>query len=125
MRSPFKEYKPRPKQSTSLLLKETSLPVTSRMRTAMRRVFDPEIPINIYDLGLIYDLSFDKEAAKATVIMTLTSPNCPEAENILERVRRMLKFIPEIQEVDVQLVWDPPWSRDRMSDAAKLQLGLL
>ena len=91
---------------------------------ALQMVFDPEIPLNIYDLGLIYKLSIDATNAVA-VQMTLTAPGCPVAGSILAEVKRKIEAIPEVPRVDVELVWDPPWTRDRLSEAARLQLGLM
>ena len=88
---------------------------------AIRTVFDPEIPINIYELGLIYELSID-DAGAAHVRMTLTSPNCPVAEKIPQQVAAAIKAVPGIHEAKVHLVWDPPWNPDMMSEAAKLEL---
>jgi FeS assembly SUF system protein len=90
----------------------------------LRTVFDPEIPVNIYDLGLIYDLDVD-DAGKVTVQMTLTAPGCPVAQTFPGEVEGKLYTVPGVNEAVVDLVWDPPWDQERMSEAAKLQLGLL
>jgi FeS assembly SUF system protein len=90
----------------------------------LRTVFDPEIPVNIYDLGLIYDLDVD-DAGKITVQMTLTAPGCPVAQTFPGEVEGKLYTVPGVNEAVVDLVWDPPWDQERMSEAAKLQLGLL
>ncbi len=90
----------------------------------LRTVFDPEIPVNIYDLGLIYDLVVD-DAGKVTVQMTLTAPGCPVAQTFPGEVEGKLYTVPGVNEAVVDLVWDPPWDQERMSEAAKLQLGLL
>jgi FeS assembly SUF system protein len=90
---------------------------------ALQTVYDPEIPLNIYDLGLIYKLAIDPANA-VKVQMTLTAPGCPVAGSILAEVKRKIEAIPEVPKVDVELVWDPPWTRDRLSEAARLQLGL-
>jgi FeS assembly SUF system protein len=90
---------------------------------ALKTVFDPEIPVNIYDLGLIYDLKVDDEG-RAKVAMTLTSPGCPVAGILPGQVETKVREVPGITDVKVELVWDPPWERDKMSDAAKLALGL-
>jgi FeS assembly SUF system protein len=90
----------------------------------LRTVFDPEIPVNIYDLGLIYDLQVD-EVGKVTVQMTLTAPGCPVAQTFPGEVEGKLYTVPGVKEAVVDLVWDPPWDQDRMTEAAKLQLGLL
>lgn len=90
----------------------------------LRTVFDPEIPVNIYDLGLIYDLQVD-DAGKVTVQMTLTAPGCPVAQTFPGEVEGKLYTVPGVNEAIVDLVWDPPWDQERMTEAAKLQLGLL
>ena len=86
-------------------------------------VFDPEIPVNIYELGLIYEIVVDPDNVVG-VRMTLTSPGCPAAQSLPGEVLRKLKLIPGIADAHVDIVWDPPWDKDRMSDAAKLQLGI-
>jgi FeS assembly SUF system protein len=91
---------------------------------ALRTIFDPEIPVNIYDLGLIYDLDVDEEG-KVFIRMTLTAPACPVAESFPGTVQSRLYSVPGVSEVRVELVWDPPWTRDKLSEEAKLRLGLL
>ena len=86
-------------------------------------VFDPEIPVNIYDLGLIYDVAVDKQGL-AVVRMTLTAPGCPAAVTLPAEVQGKVKGIEGVTDARVDLVWEPPWDKDRMSDAAKLQLGI-
>ena len=88
---------------------------------AIRTVFDPEIPVNIYELGLIYELTIS-DAGAAHVQMTLTSPNCPVAEKIPQQVAAALKATPGITDANVEIVWDPPWKPEMMSEAAKLEL---
>ena len=89
---------------------------------AMRTVFDPEIPVNIYELGLIYDILIkDKDVA---IKMTLTTPNCPVAESLPKEVKDSISEIKEVNNVDLELVWDPPWDKSMMSEAAKLELNL-
>ncbi len=90
---------------------------------ALSKVFDPEIPVNIYDLGLIYELIVDSTDVVG-VRMTLTAPACPAAQYLPGEVRRRVAEVPGVSGVKLDIVWDPPWDRDRMSDAAKLQLGL-
>ena len=88
----------------------------------IRKIYDPEIPVNIYELGLIYDVQIiDK---KAKIKMTLTTPNCPVAESLPKDVKDSAMQVEEIEDVDLWLVWDPPWTKDMMSDAAKLELNL-
>tara|TARA_Y100001970_G_C14182363_1_gene830542 strand:- start:1241 stop:1540 length:300 start_codon:yes stop_codon:yes gene_type:complete len=89
----------------------------------IKKIYDPEIPVNIYELGLIYDVSVDKNN-KVYVKMTLTSPNCPVAESLPNEVKNSIKEIKEVTEVDIDLVWDPPWDKSMMSEAAKLELNL-
>jgi FeS assembly SUF system protein len=94
---------------------------TSVMK-AMRTVYDPEIPVNIYDLGLIYAQTVD-EAGVVQIKMTLTAPSCPVAGILPGQVEAKVREVPGVTDVKLELVWDPPWDRDRMSDAAKLELG--
>jgi FeS assembly SUF system protein len=90
---------------------------------ALSKVFDPEIPVNIYELGLIYDIIVDATSVVG-IRMTLTAPACPAAQYLPLEVRKKVAEIPGVSAVKVDIVWEPPWDRDRMSDAAKLQLGL-
>jgi cysteine desulfuration protein SufE len=92
---------------------------------AIRKVYDPEIPVNIYELGLIYDVAVSDDGKRVNVTMTLTTPNCPEAQSIPQMVENYVAAIDEIDEVNVHITWEPMWNRDMMSDQAKLQLGLL
>ena len=94
---------------------------TSVMK-ALRTVYDPEIPVNIYDLGLIYALTVD-DAGVVQIKMTLTAPSCPVAGILPGQVEAKVREVPGVTDVKLELVWDPPWDRDRMSDAAKLELG--
>lgn len=91
---------------------------------ALRTCFDPEIPVNIYDLGLIYELKVDPQGA-VEVRMTLTTPHCPVAQSMPADVEAKIREVRGVTDVKVDLVWDPPWDLSRMSDAAKLQLGML
>lgn len=91
---------------------------------ALRRVFDPEIPVNIYDLGLIYDLDVASDGNVA-IRMTLTAPGCPVAQTFPGVVADAVRAVEGIEDVEVELVWEPPWSRDLMSEAARLKLGML
>ena len=89
----------------------------------IKKIYDPEIPVNIYDLGLIYDIKVeDKNTAK--IKMTLTSPNCPVAESLPKEVKDGIMQVEGIDKVDLDLVWDPPWDKDRMSESAKLEVNL-
>lgn len=90
----------------------------------VRTVYDPEIPVNIYELGLIYELDVD-EKGKVAVRMTLTSPMCPVAETLPPEVESKIRGVPGVTDVALDLVWDPPWNPEMMSEAAKLELGFL
>ena len=89
----------------------------------IKKIYDPEIPVNIYDLGLIYKVEID-EKNKVKVEMTLTSPNCPVAESLPNNVKENIMKVEGVTDVELKLVWDPPWSKDKMSEAAKLELNL-
>jgi len=89
----------------------------------IKKIYDPEIPVNIYDLGLIYKTEID-ENKKVLIEMTLTSPNCPVAESLPNSVKENIMEINEVTEVDLKLVWDPPWTKEKMSEAAKVELNL-
>ena len=91
--------------------------------TEIKKIYDPEIPVNIYELGLIYDIDIDQNN-NVKIKMTLTTPNCPVAESLPKEVKEGAMQVEEIDDVDLQLVWDPPWTKDMMSDAAKLELNL-
>ena len=99
------------------------LELESRVLEKVRTVYDPEIPINIYELGLIYELKVEP-SGQVHIKMTLTAPACPEAELIPIRVESAVKEVDGITGAQVELVWDPPWTPNRMSEAAKLQLGI-
>ncbi len=90
----------------------------------LREIYDPEIPVNIYDLGLIYEMEVD-EQNEIAIEMTLTAPNCPVADNIVNQVEFDLKEIPEVKDAKVTLTFEPPWNPDNLSDEAKLELGML
>ena len=96
--------------------------VKEKIIEEIRKIYDPELPVNIYDLGLIYDVKINDR--KAEIKMTLTTPNCPVAESLPKEVKEGAMQVDGIDEVDLQLVWDPPWNKDTMSDAAKLELNL-
>jgi len=97
--------------------------LSPRIADAIRTVYDPEIPVNIWELGLIYDVIVDANGV-AGVRMTLTAPGCPAAQSLPVEVAEKVKAVPGVSDVKVDIVWDPPWNKDMMSDAAKLQLGL-
>jgi len=92
---------------------------------AIRQVYDPEIPVNIYDLGLIYDIDVDPETGAVKVKMTLTAPGCPVAGSLVSAVETSVENIDEVPSATVELTFDPPWDRSMMSEAAQLELGLL
>jgi FeS assembly SUF system protein len=100
-----------------------TLEIKPKVIEALSSVYDPEIPVNIFELGLIYDIVVDS-AGTVGVRMTLTAPACPAAQTLPVEVREKVRRIPGVTEARVEVVWDPPWSKDRMSDAAKLQLGM-
>ena len=89
----------------------------------IKKIYDPEIPVNIYDLGLIYDIKVESKNT-AKIKMTLTSPNCPVAESLPNEVKDSVMQVEGINKVDLDLVWDPPWNKSMMSEAAKLELNL-
>ena len=89
----------------------------------VKKIYDPEIPVNIYELGLIYKIDVD-EKNKVNVDMTLTSPNCPVAESLPNEVKENIKKVEGVSDVNLNLVWEPPWDKDKMSEAAKLELNL-
>ena len=89
----------------------------------IRKIYDPELPVNIYELGLIYEIIVENEKS-AKIKMTLTTPNCPVAESLPKEVKEGAMQVEGIEEVDLELVWDPPWTKDMMSEAAKLELNL-
>ena len=111
-------------QSPEPIILPADATLEQRAIAAIRRVYDPEIPLNVYDLGLIYDLQIN-ERAEASIKMTLTAPGCPVAGILPGQVADAVKAVAGIQDAKVELVWDPPWNQDRMSDEAKLTLGLL
>ena len=88
----------------------------------IKKVYDPEIPVNIYELGLIYKIEIENDIVK--IDMTLTTPNCPVADSLPKMVKDYILKIDGVSDVDLKLVWDPPWSKEKMSDAAKLELNL-
>ena len=89
----------------------------------IKKIYDPEIPVNIYELGLIYKIEVD-EKNKVNIDMTLTSPNCPVAESLPNEVKDNIMKIEGVSDVNLNLVWEPPWTRDKMSEAAKLELDV-
>ncbi len=100
-----------------------NIELNERVIELLRTVYDPEIPVNIYDLGLIYNIDINEEGNQLQVDMTLTAPNCPAADFIVEDVRQKLETIEDFRRVDVNLVFEPEWNKDMMSEEAKLELG--
>ena len=90
----------------------------------LKGIFDPEIPVDIYELGLIYDVMINEDN-DVKILMTLTSPNCPVAESLPREVEEKIKSIEHVKDADVEITFDPPWSKDLMSEEAKLELGML
>jgi len=99
-----------------------TLDLESQVVEVLRTIYDPEIPVNIYDLGLIYDVLVEDDA-KVVVRMTLTSPSCPVAETLPPEVEEKVRSVPDVNGARVDIVWDPPWNPEMMSDGAKLELG--
>ena len=95
----------------------------NKIISEIKKIYDPEIPVNIYELGLIYKIDFKKDY-KVIIEMTLTSPNCPVAESLPKMVKDNILKLEGVDDVDLNLVWDPPWTKDKMSEAAKLELNL-
>ena len=103
---------------------EERLKIEERIIAMLKTVYDPEIPVNIYDLGLIYRIEV-KEDNAVEVDMTLTAPNCPAADFLMEDVKQKVESIPEVTKLDLNLVFEPEWSQDLMTEEAKLELGFL
>lgn len=103
---------------------KTKNPLEATIIAVLKTIFDPEIPVNIYDLGLIYEIDFYEED-EVRVLMTLTAPNCPMADQIVEEVNDKVQSIEGLSDATVVLTFDPPWDKDMMSEEAKLELGFL
>jgi len=97
--------------------------IKNRIIDEIKKIYDPEIPVNIYELGLIYKIEVDKDN-KVSLDMTLTSPNCPVAESLPNQVKENIMKVEGVSDVKLNLVWEPPWDKDKMSEAAKLELNL-
>ena len=97
--------------------------IKNKVIEEVKKIYDPEIPVNIYELGLIYKIEVD-EKNKVNIDMTLTSPNCPVAESLPKEVKENIMKVDGVSDVNLNLVWEPPWDKDRMSEAAKLELNL-
>ena len=100
------------------------LQLETRIVETLKSIYDPEIPVNVYDLGLIYDVRVEDDQS-VTITMTLTAPNCPVADDILLSVKESVEAIGDVKSVDIHLVFDPPWSKAMMTGEALLELGLL
>ena len=98
--------------------------IEEKIIEVLKNCYDPEIPVNIFELGLIYEIAID-DNANVEVKMTLTSPACPVAGSLPGEVEYKIRNIPEVNDVKIQLVWNPPWDKDMMSDVAKLELGMM
>ena len=105
-------------------ISEEYFQLDSEIVRVLKEVYDPEIAVNIYDLGLIYEIDTDNNK-NVTIKMTMTAPNCPMADSIIEEVRENVKNIEGVKSVKISLVFDPPWDRDMMSETAKFELGFL
>lgn len=101
--------------------------IQQSVKDVLRTIYDPEIPVNIYDLGLIYDISAAplNGGFRVKIVMTMTAPDCPEAEFMFVNVRQMVQCITGVTDVDVEVTFDPPWTPDRLTDEVKLELGLM
>jgi FeS assembly SUF system protein len=119
----LKDDKPSTPPAPPIPSADSEASLEERVIAALRGVFDPEIPVNIYELGLIYDLKIDPSGAVA-IRMTLTSPACPVAGALPGEVQARVQAVPGVTSAKVELIWDPPWDMSRMSDEARLQLGL-
>ena len=97
--------------------------IKSKVIEVVKKIYDPEIPVNIYELGLIYKIEVDAKN-KINIDMTLTSPNCPVAESLPKEVKENIMKVEGVSDVNLNLVWEPPWDKDKMSEAAKLELNL-
>ena len=117
------ESTPSPEQPESMLSPEDKA-IQDRVIEALREIYDPEIPVDIYELGLIYSVNVDAELGRVHIEMTLTSPACPVAGSLPGEVEMRVKDVEGVDDAQVELVWDPPWNMDRLTDAAKLQMGL-
>lgn len=98
--------------------------VEDNVLATLKNIYDPEIPVNIYDLGLIYEIDYTPDG-KVTIDMTLTAPNCPVADTLVEDVRRETAKVEGVKDVEVRIVFDPPWTKERMSEEAILELGFI
>ena len=117
-------FVPLPESTERHRLKLADTSLRERVIAALKTVYDPEIPINLYDLGLIYGIAID-DAGRVDIRMTLTSPACPVAGSLPGQVEQVVRCVDGVSAASVELVWDPPWNQERMSEAAQLELGIL
>jgi FeS assembly SUF system protein len=104
--------------------KEEIRNLEDRIKVVLKNIYDPEIPVNIYDLGLIYEINIS-ENGNTKVLMTLTSPNCPVAESMPAQVKQEVGYLDDVVDSEIEITFDPPWDQDMMTEEAKLELGLL
>jgi len=123
VQKPVSDTAPAPNDAGTKLSAEQIEALRPQIIDAIRTVYDPEIPVNIYELGLIYDLDIDAKGNVA-IRMTLTAPGCPVAGTMPQMVRDAVARVEGLNDIDVDLVWDPPWDKSRMSEAAQLELGM-
>ena len=116
------EPKPKNGKTHNIVKIKKIMDIKNKIIEEIRKIYDPELPVNIYELGLIYDIKVN--GRKAEIKMTLTTPNCPVAESLPKEVKEGAMQVEGIDDVNLELVWDPPWNKDMMSDAAKLELNL-
>lgn len=105
-------------------LKEKKKQLESKIIEKIKTVYDPEIPVNIYEIGLIYEIKIDHDL-NVNILMTLTSPNCPVADSLPQEVKETVELVEGLKSVNLELTFDPPWSQDMLSEEAKLELGML
>ena len=105
-------------------MEPTKETITDAVINCLRSIYDPEIPVNIYDLGLIYNVDID-DALNVKIVMTMTAPDCPEAEYMFQEVKQMVSYISGVKSVDVELTFDPPWSMDMIPDNIKVELEFM
>jgi FeS assembly SUF system protein len=119
------EARDRPAEPASQAVPGAGVPTEAAVVEALKTVYDPEIPVDIYELGLIYDIAISPVEGKVAIKMTLTAPGCPVAGSMPQMVQDAIRAqVPGVNEVDVELVWDPPWDFTRMSEAARLELNM-
>ncbi|MCC5918294.1 MAG: SUF system Fe-S cluster assembly protein [Cryomorphaceae bacterium] len=105
------------------MTEERMIAIGEEVVRELESIFDPEIPVNIYELGLIYDVQVSEEG-DVKILMTLTSPNCPVAESLPEEVKQKAGTVPDVKDVEVEITFEPPWTKEMMSEEAKLELGM-